>query len=95
MYLCLIIPNKYKPDNEIQLVICSITSKQLGYIELILMGFPDGSAGKESTCSEGDIGYTGLIPGRGRQPTSVFFPEKFHGQRSLVGYSLWGCKFWA
>ena len=26
------------------------------------------------------------------QPTPVFLPEKFHGQRSLVGYSPWGCK---
>ena len=26
------------------------------------------------------------------QPTSVFLPRKFHGQRSLAGYSLWGCK---
>ena len=25
------------------------------------------------------------------QPTSIFLPGKFHGQRSLVGYSL-GCK---
>ena len=24
------------------------------------------------------------------QPTPVFLPGKFHGQRSLVGYSLWG-----
>ena len=27
------------------------------------------------------------------QPTLVFLPGKFHGQRSLVGYSLWGCKY--
>ena len=26
------------------------------------------------------------------QPTPIFFPEKFHGQRSLVGYSPWGHK---
>ena len=24
------------------------------------------------------------------QPTSVFLPEKSHGQRSLAGYSPWG-----
>ena len=28
-------------------------------------GFPDGSEGKESGCSEGDLG---LIPGSGRLP---------------------------
>ena len=26
------------------------------------------------------------------QITPVFFPRKFHGQRSLAGYSPWGCK---
>ena len=26
------------------------------------------------------------------QPTPVFLPGKPHGQRSLVGYSPWGCK---
>ena len=31
------------------------------------------------------------IPWRGKwQPTPVFLPGKFHGQRSLVGYSPWG-----
>ena len=26
------------------------------------------------------------------QPTPVFLPEEFHGQRSLAGYSPMGCK---
>ena len=26
------------------------------------------------------------------QPTPVLLPGKFHGRRSLVGYSSWGCK---
>ena len=26
------------------------------------------------------------------QPIPVFLPGEFHGQRSLVGYSSWGCK---
>ena len=31
------------------------------------------------------------IPWRRKwQPTPVFLPGKFHGQRSLVGYSPWG-----
>ena len=31
------------------------------------------------------------IPWRRKwQPTPVFLPEKFHGQRSLAGYSPWG-----
>ena len=29
---------------------------------------------------------------KGMALTPVFLPGKFHGQRSLVGYSPWGCK---
>ena len=29
---------------------------------------------------------------RAWQPTLVFLPGEFHGQRSLVGYSPWGLK---
>ena len=50
----------------------------------------------ESACNAGDLGS---IPGLGRFPlegngklTSVFLSGKFHGQRSLAGYSPWGCK---
>ena len=52
---------------------------------------PGGTSGKES-CQLGDAG---LILGWGNplgQPTSILLPGKFHGQRSLVGYSSWGCK---
>ena len=44
-------------------------------------------------------GAKGSIPGLGRSPgggngNPLQYPclEKSHGQRSLVGYSLWGCK---
>ena len=30
--------------------------------------------------------------GRARQPTPVFLPGESQGQRSLAGYSPWGCK---
>ena len=62
----------------------------------IACGFPGGSDGKASACNAGD---PGLIPGLGKipwrrkwQPTPVLLPGKFHGQRSLVGYSPWGRK---
>ena len=29
---------------------------------------------------------------KGTGPTPVFLPGEFHGERSLVGYSAWGCK---
>ena len=38
------------------------------------------------------ISGLGKSPGRNWQPTPVFLPGEFHGQRSLVGYSPWGCK---
>jgi len=60
------------------------------------LAFPGGSDGKESACNVGDLGS---IPRLGRftwrrawQPTPVFLPGEFRGQRSLVGYSPWGCK---
>ena len=60
------------------------------------MGFCGGSDGKESTCNAGDLGLIrGLerSPGRGHgNPLQYSHLENLHGQRSLVGYSPWGCK---
>ena len=37
--------------------------------------------------------WFGKIPWRRKwQPTPIFLPEKSHWQRSLAGYSPWGCK---
>ena len=37
--------------------------------------------------------WVGKIPqSRKWQPSPVFLPGESHGQRALVGYSLWGCK---
>ena len=57
-------------------------------------GFQGGSDGKESSCNAGDLSST---PGSGRSPGKengypLFLPERFHRQRSLVGYSPWGHK---
>ena len=52
-------------------------------LNLIIMGFPCGSAGKESTCKVGRPGFdpwVGKIPWRReRLPTPVFWPGEFHG----------------
>ena len=60
------------------------------------LGFPGGSVGKAFDCNAGDPGLiprSGRSPGGGAwQPTLVFLPGEFHGQRSLVGYSSWGRK---
>ena len=59
-------------------------------------GFPGGSDSKESTCNVGDpssIHGPGKSPWRREwQPTPVFLPEEFNGQKILVGYSPWGYK---
>ena len=56
-------------------------------------------SGKESTCQCRKCKrlrfdpWVRQIPWRKKwQPTPVSLPGKFHGQRSLVGYSPWGCK---
>ena len=56
-------------------------------------GKPGDSDGKDSACNSGD---PGSVPGSGRfpwrrewQPTPVFLPGEFNGQRCLVGYSSW------
>ena len=48
-----------------------------------ILGIPD----KEPTCSAGDTGEEMWV----QQPTPALLPRESHGQRSLVGYSLWGC----
>ena len=60
------------------------------------LSFTGGSDGKESDCNAGE---QSLSPGLGRsprgekrQPTPVFLPGKFYGQRRLAGYSPWGHK---
>ena len=50
---------------------------------------------KSPSVNTGDMGSipgSGRSPGEGKwQPTPVFLPGESHGQRSLAGYSTWGC----
>ena len=59
------------------------------------MGFPGCSDGRVYL-QNGRPGFDpciGKIPWKGEwQPTPVFLPGESHGQRSLVGYSLWDHK---
>ena len=63
------------------------------------MAFPSGSVVKESVCSAGNaVGATGSIPGSGRSPGEgngnplQYSSLRNPMERSLVGYSPWGCK---
>ena len=48
----------------------------------VFLGFPGGSAGKESTCNVGDLG---LIPGLGRSPgEGNGYPLQYSGQENSM-----------
>ena len=63
------------------------------------LGFPGGASGKESACQcrrwnryRFDPWVRKIPWSREWQPTPIFLPRQFHGQRNLRGYSPWGCK---
>ena len=56
----------------------------------MLLAFPCGSAGKESTCNVGDLN---LIPGLGRFPgEGKGYPLQYSGLENFIDYSPWSCK---
>ena len=66
---------------------------------MYLCGVPRWCSGKESTCQCRKHKryrvylWIGKIPWSRRwQPTPIFLPGKFYGQRSLAGCSIWSCK---
>ena len=69
------------------------------HFTLLALGFPGGASDKEPACQCqrykrcGFDSSIGKVPWRRTwQPTPVFLFGESHGQRSLVGYSLQGCK---
>ena len=60
------------------------------------LGFPGGSVVKNTPAQCRSLGFNPWvrkIPWRRKwQPTLVFLPGKSHRQKSLVGYTPWGCK---
>ena len=60
------------------------------YLESLgsILGFPCGSAGKESACNAGDLGS---IPGLGRSPgEGKGYPLQYSGLENFL--RPWGCK---
>ena len=56
---------------------------------------PGWLSGKESTCQcsrHTSILGLGRPPAEGMATHSSILPGESHGQRSLVGYSPWGCR---
>ena len=62
------------------------------FTQLMTMGFPGGSDGKESACYGFNPWVWRITLRRAWQSIPVFLPGKSHGQRSLAGYSQWGHK---
>ena len=63
------------------------------------MGFPGGAHSKEAPCQcrrhkrhRFDPWVRKIPWGRAWQSAPVFLLGESHGQRSLMGYSPWGCK---
>ena len=68
---------------------------------ILFLGFSGFPVVSDGTASARQCGRPGLDPWfrktpwrRKWQPILVLLPGKFHGQRSLVGYSPWGRKEW-
>ena len=83
----------------------SFIEKQLTYITVKVLDFPCGKgffpwdSFPQMAKNLPAIGRPGFDPLVGKtpwrrawQPTPVFLPGEFHGQRSLADYSPWGCK---
>ena len=73
---------------------CSVQMQKNVAQMLATLGFPGGSDSKASACNVGRPGFhpwVGKFPWRRKwQPALRLLPGKFHGRRSLVGYSPWG-----
>ena len=72
----------------------SSISRKVHFLQL--SNFNSGSDGKECACNAGDLGLIpalGGSPGVGHgNPLQYSCLENPRGQRSLAGYSPWGCK---
>ena len=69
---------------------------RLGCLHCASWGFPDGSDSKKICLPCWRLGFnpwSGRSPGGGHGNSNpVSLPGESHGQRSLAGYSPWGCK---
>ena len=89
---------KHAHDVSMQTYIPDHLSSLKYYTAIFSRGLPLWFRGKESACNAGTSGDAGSILGSGRslekkgKPIPLFLPGKSYGQRSLVGYSLWGYK---
>ena len=93
---CHVPPPEDLYDPVIELISPSSSVLQTDSLSTETPGKSPRYAAKDTCMQCGRPGFNpwvGKIPWRRNcQPTPVFLPGKFHGQRSLVSYSSWGCK---
>jgi len=87
------------PCKRLNIIKCCIKNK---LIFICFHEFPHSSVNKESAYDAGihlqcrkpwfDSWVQRIFWKKKWQPTPVFLPGKWHGQRSLAGYSSWSCK---
>ena len=64
------------------------TGERIGLPTPVFLGFPYGSAGKESTCNVGDLGS---IPGLGRSPgEGKGYPLQYSGLENSMDCIVYG-----
>ena len=69
--------------------------EKMNIVALLVFTGSSSSGSKAFACNAGDLVHPWvrkILWRRKWQPTPVFWPEEFHGQRTLAGYSPWGCK---
>ena len=75
---------------------CLLVKPEIPFVVVFHLGSPGSTVVKNPPASARDSGVdpcVGEILWRRKwQPTPIFLPGESHGQRSLAGYSLWGCK---
>ena len=92
-YICELTTLKKKKSHFSATVL--IEQCKLQHMWITRLPWPGSSDSKESAFHIGDPGW---IPewedslAKEIATTPVFLPGEFHGQRSLVSYSPWGCK---
>ena len=91
--------NGVRRANHLWFLTLSHTHSHFDLFIFFFRGFPGGASGKESVCQCRRHRRCRFNPWVRKIPWSrkwqlipIFLPGKFHGQRSLVGYSLWGHK---
>ena len=95
---CIILLTGLQEDKtpDFQLVQCLLQFRVIRITYSVLRGFPGCSVVKEPACQSRRCEFSpwvGKIPCRWKwQLTPALIPGKSHGQQSLAGYSLLGCR---